>query len=333
MVGPYGGITAASLVQAIQQHRSVWAIRCPSPSTMRQPWGRVRFEIDANPVRTNRSTQHWLLTITQPDAEGQPQIVTTATAVTAVRRQTWSVSDMPMPEVRAAAEVERVPPLFKASEWLTRYEMRFVDGILPREEDGAERDSLTRLWVRDNPPRPLDFASLAAVSDVFFPRAWLRRAKRVPAGTVSITVYFHAGREELAAAGDGLLLAQARGQEFRNGFSTRRPSCGASPARCWQPATRLFTTRNSAPKPASCSHHSQGKTMSNTQDSRTSWCTPKRACAPSPSTARRRTPSPRPCTARWRMHWPPPRSTQACAWWCFRAISPSSAQATILRTS
>ena len=27
-----------------------------------------------------------------------------------------------------------------------------------------------------------------------------------------------AGREELAEAGDGLLLAQARGQEFRNGF-------------------------------------------------------------------------------------------------------------------
>ena len=89
---------------------------------------------------------------------------------------------------------------------------------MPKEEDGSERDSLTQLWVRDNPPRPLDFASLAAVSDVFFPRAWLRRAKRVPAGTVSITVYFHAGREELAAVGDDLLLAQARGQEFRNGF-------------------------------------------------------------------------------------------------------------------
>ncbi|KGG90080.1 MULTISPECIES: acyl-CoA thioesterase [Comamonas] len=218
MVGPYGGITAASLVQAIQQHPQCLGDPLSITVNYAAAVGPGAFEIEARPVRTNRSTQHWLLTITQPDAEGQPQIVTTATAVTAVRRQTWSVSDMPMPEVRAAAEVERVPPLFKASEWLTRYEMRFVDGILPRDEDGAERDSLTRLWVRDNPPRPLDFASLAAVSDVFFPRAWLRRAKRVPAGTVSITVYFHAGREELAEAGDGLLLAQARGQEFRNGF-------------------------------------------------------------------------------------------------------------------
>jgi len=93
-----------------------------------------------------------------------------------------------------------------------------VQGTLPQQWDGAEAESLTRLWVRDNPPRPLDFASLAALSDVFFPRVWLRRAHRTPAGTVSITVYFHASREDLAAAGTAPLLAQARGQEFRNGF-------------------------------------------------------------------------------------------------------------------
>ena len=47
-------------------------------------------------------------------------------------------------------------------------------------------------WLRDDPPRPLDFASLTAMADVFFPRVWLRRATRVPVGTVSMTVYFHA---------------------------------------------------------------------------------------------------------------------------------------------
>ena len=40
----------------------------------------------------------------------------------------------------------------------------------------------------------------------------------VPAGTVSITVYFHASAEQLAQTGTGYLLGQARGQEFRNGF-------------------------------------------------------------------------------------------------------------------
>ena len=218
MVGPYGGITAGALVQAMLQHPQCLGDPVSITVNYAAAVGAGAFVIDANPVRTNRSTQHWLLTVKQADAEGAMQVVTTATAVTAARRDTWSMTDTPMPAGPAAADVPRVPALVGAVEWLNRYEMRFVDGILPMKEDGAERDSLSRLWVRDNPPRPLDFASLAAVSDVFFPRVWLRRATRVPAGTVSITVYFHAGREELAAAGDRPLLAQARGQEFRNGF-------------------------------------------------------------------------------------------------------------------
>jgi hypothetical protein len=72
--------------------------------------------------------------------------------------------------------------------------------------------------MRDAPPRPLDFCALAALADVFFPRVWLRRAHRVPAGTVSITVYFHASAAQLQETGMGYLLGQARGQEFRNGF-------------------------------------------------------------------------------------------------------------------
>ena len=218
MVGPYGGITAAALVQAMQQHPQCLGDPVSLTVNYAAAVGAGAFVIDANPVRTNRSTQHWMLTVKQADEHGQLQVVTTATAVTALRRQTWSTSDAPMPRVPPSAEAMRVPPLDDAVEWLNRYEMRFVDGILPMTEDGAEHDSRSLLWVRDNPPRPLDFVALAAVSDVFFPRIWLRRAKHVPAGTVSITVYFHAGREELAAAGDGLLLAQARGQEFRNGF-------------------------------------------------------------------------------------------------------------------
>jgi acyl-CoA thioesterase len=104
-------------------------------------------------------------------------------------------------------------------EWLQRYDMRFLEGMIPRTWDGAESaDSLTRLWVRDHPPRPLDFAALTALADVFFPRVWLRRAKFVAIGTVSMTVYFHATGAELARAGTGFLLVQARGQRFHGGY-------------------------------------------------------------------------------------------------------------------
>ena len=157
------------------------------------------------PARTNRSTQHWIVEVRQGD-----QMVVTATAFTAVRRDTWGGHEVPMPEVPRPQDVP-ARDAAPASNGLHRYEMRFVAGTLPLAWDGAEgKDSLTRLWVRDNPPRPLDFASLTALSDVFFPRIWLRRAKFVPIGTVSMTVYFHAGQAQLQATGTGYLLGQAQ---------------------------------------------------------------------------------------------------------------------------
>ncbi|TFI47471.1 thioesterase family protein, partial [Diaphorobacter sp. DS2] len=89
---------------------------------------------------------------------------------------------------------------------------------LPEQWDDSGDTSLSQLWMRDAPARALDFCALAALADVFFPRVWLRRARQVPAGTVSITVYFHAGADLLAQTGTGYLLGQARAQEFRNGF-------------------------------------------------------------------------------------------------------------------
>jgi acyl-CoA thioesterase len=103
--------------------------------------------------------------------------------------------------------------------WLERYEMRFLTGMIPHDWDGqGAAESLSRLWVRDEPPRPLDFPSLTALCDVFFPRIWLRRARQTPLGTVSMTVYFHCHAAELQQAGSGYLLAQARGQGFGGGY-------------------------------------------------------------------------------------------------------------------
>jgi hypothetical protein len=41
--------------------------------------------------------------------------------------------------------------------------------------------------------------SLTALADVFYPRIFLRRTRRVPVGTVSMTVYFHADEGTMRA--------------------------------------------------------------------------------------------------------------------------------------
>ena len=217
MVGPYGGITAAVLVQAIHNHPARLGDITLLTVNYASGVAAGAFHITATPVRTNRSTQHWVLSLEQAGPEGSPEVVITATAMTALRRETWDQNDMPMPPVPAPSDLER-RNMTGAMEWLNRYDMRFVQGAIPDDWDGAGTHSLTQLWVRDEQPRALDFASLAAMSDVFYPRVWLRRATRVPAGTVSMTIYFHASAGQLADNGANFLLAQAQGQAYRHGF-------------------------------------------------------------------------------------------------------------------
>ena len=97
MVGPFGGVTAATLLQAILQHPD----RLGDPLSLTVNYAGAltagAFTVQATPVRTNRSTQHWTLSILQAGDDGAQVVTTTATAVTAVRRETWSVGDVPMP--------------------------------------------------------------------------------------------------------------------------------------------------------------------------------------------------------------------------------------------
>lgn len=212
MIGPYGGITAAQCLAAVLQQPE----RLGEPVALTVNYAAALadgpFVVRARPVRTNRSTQHWTVEMLQEDA-----VVTTATVFTAVRRPTWSSHEARMPQVPRPQDTPRTPR--HGVEWLQRYDMRFLDGFIPQEWKGQERaDSLTRLWARDDPPRPLDFPALAALADIFFPRIWLRRARLVPIGTVSMTVYFHADGAQLAAAATGHLLLQVAGQGFGGGY-------------------------------------------------------------------------------------------------------------------
>jgi acyl-CoA thioesterase len=212
MIGPYGGITAAQALNAVLQHPQLLGEPVALTVNFAAALADGKFVVRPRPARTNRSTQHWIVEVLQDE-----QVVVTATAVTAQRRETWATHEATMPEVPRPQELARTQR--RGVEWLHRYDMRFITGGIPREWDGQDvGESLSRLWVRDDPPRPLDFPSLTALADVFFPRLWLRRAKLTPLGTVSMTVYFHAGSEQLRATGSGHLLIQARGQGFGGGY-------------------------------------------------------------------------------------------------------------------
>lgn len=211
-IGPYGGITAAQMLQAVLLHPQ----RLGDPVAFTVNFAAAvadgEFTVEARPARTNRSTQHWTVQMLQ---DGQP--VTTGTVMTAVRRPTWTATEAVMPQVPKPGEVER--EIFRGVRWIERYDRRYLEGAVPRSWDGQDTgSSRTRSWVRDAPDRPLDFASLTAIADNFFPRIWLRRATQVPLGTVTLTVYYHAGPALLQSTGAGYVLCQAQGQGFRDGY-------------------------------------------------------------------------------------------------------------------
>lgn len=235
MVGPFGGATAAVMLQAVLVHPKLLGTPIALTVNFASAIGAGPFTVRATPVRTNRSTQHWTMTLSQAGEDGAPSVSTTATAVTAARRETWSASDMPMPSAPAASQSEGGSFAKAPLEWLARYQIRIVSGDVPTEWDGSGSQSETLQWVRDDPPRALDFASLAAMSDVFFPRIWLRRATHVPAGTVSITTYFHADAAQLAEVSEGHLLGRATGQRYDNGFFDQS-------AQLWSEAGALLAT-------------------------------------------------------------------------------------------
>ena len=213
MVGPFGGVTAATALRAVLDDPRCAGEPVSITVNYAGPIAEGPFTIESRLVRTNRSTQHWMLTLSQGDA-----VHTTATVVCGARRASWSDTEITAPAAPAPESVAiTTPPGFPV--WMDNYEMRFVEGHGPLAGEQAEQPtSTTTLWVRDTPPRPLDQLALTALSDVFIPRVMVRKGTMVPASTVSLTVYFHADATTLAEQGAQPVLATAGAQHFGDGF-------------------------------------------------------------------------------------------------------------------
>ena len=213
MVGPFGGATAAAALAAALAHPARQGDPIALTVNFAGPVAQGPFYVEATAARTNRSTQHWSVQMRQGG-----DVVATATAVLATRRETWSAVEAGFPQAPPADRMARTPPMGRVR-WTRAYDMRFVQGPLQIGAPPAgEQDSVSLLWMRDEPPRALDFCSLAALCDAFFPRIFVKRASWVPIGTVSFTVYFHADAATLSAVGSRHLLGHARAHQFCNGY-------------------------------------------------------------------------------------------------------------------
>jgi acyl-CoA thioesterase len=212
MVGPFGGITAAAMLRAIEAHPDRIGEPLALTVNFAAPIADGDFDITLRAARTNRTNQHWVVELSQ---DGVAK--TTATAVFAIRRESWSDTQVhplsaPTPEQVATGDSPELIP------WMRLYDLRFVEGPFPGEDAQPSASSTTTLWVRDRAGRPVDYPALAALCDIFFPRVFLRRGGFVAAGTISLTTYFHADQQQLETLGDDFVLGTAYANRFTRGY-------------------------------------------------------------------------------------------------------------------
>ena len=71
MVGPFGGVTAATALNAVMLHPALLGEPLSLTVNFCAALADGPFAVSAQPVRTNRSTQHWVVAVTQTGAFGR----------------------------------------------------------------------------------------------------------------------------------------------------------------------------------------------------------------------------------------------------------------------
>ncbi|MDP1632599.1 MAG: thioesterase family protein [Caulobacter sp.] len=220
MAGPFGGATAATLLRAVLDDPARIGEPIALTVTFCGPIADGGFEVSWIEKRTGRTVQHWTVDLVQ-----NGKVAATASVVCARRTESWEHRPATMPAAPAAAGV---PPLDIGARlaWLQRYAFRFIEG--PPQFAGAPGDgpqsARSLCWLSDLPERTLDFLSLAALSDAFIVRIIQVRGKPGPMGTITLTTYFHAGAEALAANGARPILGVADANIFHGGFADQEAS-------------------------------------------------------------------------------------------------------------
>ena len=234
-VGPFGGATAATILRALIDHPE----RAGTPLALTvnycAPIAQGAFDLDIRLVKANRSSQHWCVELAQDGGE----VATPATAVFAERRPSWSHQQAPFPQTKPFEQIRPNPNIPKsAATWANQYDFRFVEGdpdfsgTAPQTEPAS---AYSKLWIGDRVPRKIDMLSLMSMSDAFFGRVFHARRALVPFGTVSLTTYFHADAEDLAAEDTSRVLAVADAKIFHKSY-------GDQNGELWSPNGRLLAT-------------------------------------------------------------------------------------------
>jgi acyl-CoA thioesterase len=210
--GPFGGWTAVTLLNAVMSEDEFKGDPLAMTINFMAPLKPGTIDIQTRQVRANRTTSFWTAEMRQ----GEDAIIQ-AMVTAAPRRAADSFEALFPPEARLPEDLEPVigdgAPI-----WIKRLELRIDSGMPFRDVGGTA----TVGWIRDADERPLDYRSLLLFADTPFPRTMIKYAELRMTATVTLSVYFHASTEEIAAVGSDFVMIDVDARRSSGGFFDQR---------------------------------------------------------------------------------------------------------------
>jgi acyl-CoA thioesterase len=198
VIGVFGGWTVALLLKAVLVEPEAGG--SPVSITVNfiaaLPPG-AEIIVDVTRLGATRSLAHWRCDLRLAGEQG---IVATAIVIMANRRDSDSRTEPKMPDVPPPEDLQGYfPPFAKNPPMESRSPMPPPPFNKP--------DSRTLSWERNASGRVIDVLTLALLSDLGAPRVYLVSPGPRPSATLTLSVTFLAGPDELAACGDDFILA------------------------------------------------------------------------------------------------------------------------------
>jgi acyl-CoA thioesterase len=222
----FGGWTTAIALRAVQEQAGPET----SPSAITTnfveaivPGSEVR--IRSRRLGGSRSVAHWIVELTPLDDER-----TLAHAVVTMTNRRATDGHV-QPVAPDAPDPDGLDELHAPGAQGERSVIRPIAGFPPFNRG----DTFSSAWVRELTGRTFDRVQLAFLADQFAPRPFFWSEGPRPSATLTMTVYFHATDEEIAAVGDDYILSEAIAS--RGESST----CGQH-ARIWSRSGALLAT-------------------------------------------------------------------------------------------
>jgi len=216
ITGMFGGWTAGILLGAVSQ--SAEGAAKPSAMTVNylgaiSPGDDV--VVTAEHLGGGRSINHWRADVrpTSDDA-----VLATAFVALTSRRPSDPHQQLQMPDVPEPDAQERI---YAPSPQGDHSDIRWVSG------EYGSGDSRGSMWVRDVSGRRLDHLQLAYFADQYAPRTFLWGEGPGPSATITMSVYFHATDDEIAAVGDDYILNEATGTRAEHSTSGQQARLGS----------------------------------------------------------------------------------------------------------